>query len=231
VVLNVDDKHLAALADELAGRIGEPGGPGRLLRCSALDADADVCIVRNGGQVALRVAGEKVAEGVPVPTGLQASNLACAAGAALALGVPSSVIAGRLDEVTAVANRLVQAPAASGVVVIDDTFNANPSGARAALSALAAAPGHGRRAVVTPGMVELGARQAADNRAFAADAALLATDLVVVGRTNRRALLAGAGGLRTHWVRHREEAVEWVRTQLGPGDVVLYENDLPDHYP
>jgi len=25
--------------------------------------------------------------------------------------------------------------------------------------------------------------------------------------------------------------VEWVRSQLGPGDAVLYENDLPDHYP
>ena len=29
----------------------------------------------------------------------------------------------------------------------------------------------------------------------------------------------------------RQEAVEWVRSRLGPGDAVLYENDLPDHYP
>jgi hypothetical protein len=25
--------------------------------------------------------------------------------------------------------------------------------------------------------------------------------------------------------------VEWVRANLGEGDAVLYENDLPDHYP
>jgi hypothetical protein len=25
--------------------------------------------------------------------------------------------------------------------------------------------------------------------------------------------------------------VRWVAANLGPGDVVLYENDLPDHYP
>jgi hypothetical protein len=25
--------------------------------------------------------------------------------------------------------------------------------------------------------------------------------------------------------------VAWVREHLGPGDAVLYENDLPDHYP
>ena len=32
-------------------------------------------------------------------------------------------------------------------------------------------------------------------------------------------------------VDHREQAVAWVREHLGPGDAVLYENDLPDHYP
>jgi hypothetical protein len=34
-----------------------------------------------------------------------------------------------------------------------------------------------------------------------------------------------------HLVAHRDEAVAWVRDRLGPGDAVLYENDLPDHYP
>jgi hypothetical protein len=29
----------------------------------------------------------------------------------------------------------------------------------------------------------------------------------------------------------RDEAVSCVRANTGPGDVVLYENDLPDHYP
>jgi hypothetical protein len=28
-----------------------------------------------------------------------------------------------------------------------------------------------------------------------------------------------------------DEAVAWVRHELGPGDAVLYENDLPDHFP
>jgi UDP-N-acetylmuramoyl-tripeptide--D-alanyl-D-alanine ligase len=33
------------------------------------------------------------------------------------------------------------------------------------------------------------------------------------------------------WVADRRRAVAWVRDHLGPGDTVLYENDLPDHYP
>ncbi|MHB1785850.1 MAG: hypothetical protein ACYCS7_06830, partial [Acidimicrobiales bacterium] len=32
-------------------------------------------------------------------------------------------------------------------------------------------------------------------------------------------------------VSDRDEAVSWVRDHLGPGDAVLYENDLPDHFP
>ena len=62
---------------------------------------------------------------------------------------------------------------------------------------------------------------------------------------SRRSLMAGtaslalapgvagaAGGLASvHTVATREEAVAWVRSALGPGDVVLYENDLPDHHP
>ncbi|MGH9149428.1 MAG: glutamate ligase domain-containing protein, partial [Acidimicrobiales bacterium] len=118
--------------------------------------------------------------------------------------------------------------------VIDDTYNANPAGAAAALAALQAhrSPA-GRAVVVTPGMVELGPRQGEENAAFGAAAAAAATDLVVVGRTNRAALVEGASGgqAEVRVVERRADAVAWVRANLGPGDVVLYENDLPDHFP
>jgi hypothetical protein len=29
----------------------------------------------------------------------------------------------------------------------------------------------------------------------------------------------------------RDQGVLWVRDNLGEGDVALFENDLPDHYP
>jgi UDP-N-acetylmuramoyl-tripeptide--D-alanyl-D-alanine ligase len=94
----------------------------------------------------------------------------------------------------------------------------------------------GTSTVVTPGMVELGSRQRAENFRFGAEIAERADHLVVVGRTNRRALMAGAasagaGGVTVTWVADRPQAVAWVREHLGPGDAVLYENDLPDHYP
>ena len=85
-------------------------------------------------------------------------------------------------------------------------------------------------------MVELGARQTDENRSFGAAIATVADEVLIVGRTNRRALLAGVtsvpgSAVGVTLVDHRDQAVAWVRDHLGPGDAVLYENDLPDHYP
>jgi UDP-N-acetylmuramoyl-tripeptide--D-alanyl-D-alanine ligase len=238
VVLPVDDPRLAALAGdaEAAGK--------RVVRCSALDRSADVCVARDpdSGALCVFVNGSPLVEEVAVPPGVQPLNLACAVGAALALGVDSASIATRIADLPSVDHRLLAARSASGATVLDDTYNSNPAGVSAALAALAAtAGGNGARAghrvvVVTPGMVELGVRQYDENRKFAAAVATVADDLVIVGRTNRRALRDGAASagvshLSVRTVGERDEAVEWVRGHLGEGDAVLYENDLPDHYP
>ena len=238
VVLQTDDPRLEALAVAAAGR-----GQG-VTRCSAADTSADVCVVRHPdrhAEVAVWVAGGVLAEGVALPTGVQPSNLACAIGVALVLGVEPSAAVARLGGLTSADHRLQATTGASGVTILDDTYNSNPAGATEALAALADQPGPGdggtgRRVVVTPGMVELGRRQAEENRRFGAAVAVVADHLVVVGRTNRRALLAGAAsvpgsGLTVTLTDHRDGAVAWVREHLGPGDVVVYENDLPDHYP
>jgi UDP-N-acetylmuramoyl-tripeptide--D-alanyl-D-alanine ligase len=80
-------------------------------------------------------------------------------------------------------------------------------------------------------MVELGPEQDEANRAFAAAVAKADAALVVVGWTNRHALVAGAAGGEIVTVRSRAAAREWVRSSLTAGDGVLWENDLPSHYP
>jgi UDP-N-acetylmuramoyl-tripeptide--D-alanyl-D-alanine ligase len=235
-VLNIDDPRLAALAT------GAEERGLRVRRVSESDAGADVRVSESGEGLTLFVDGLERARG---PLGPRPGNVACAVAVALEAGLPLEEIGRRFGSLPGAAHRLEQGTGAGGVVVLDDTYNANPAGARAALRALEAlAPPAGRRVVVTPGMVELGRRQEEENRLFGAAVAAVASDLVVVGRTNRRALLAGAAGalgggdgaapapmLRWQVVRQREQAVDWVRRQLGAGDIVLYENDLPDHYP
>ncbi|HEX3796202.1 MAG TPA: UDP-N-acetylmuramoyl-tripeptide--D-alanyl-D-alanine ligase [Acidimicrobiales bacterium] len=224
VILNVDDLRLSALADQLT----QAGGK-RIIRCSASDPTADVAVIADGARLTVAMGGVVVGD-FALPGSVQPSNLACAWAAASELGVAPDVALARAATMPLVPNRLAYAQAESGVWVLDDTFNSNPAGARAALASLTSLPAEGRRVVVTPGMVELGPRQFEENRAFAQAIALVASDLIIVGRTNRSALRAGASPLVPICVETREEAVGWVRSTLGPGDAVLYENDLPDHY-
>ncbi|MDQ4143038.1 MAG: UDP-N-acetylmuramoyl-tripeptide--D-alanyl-D-alanine ligase [Actinomycetota bacterium] len=121
----------------------------------------------------------------------------------------------------------------SGVTVIDDAYNSNPEGAAAALEVLDAMPGQ-RKIVVTPGIIELGPLQAEANERFGRHAAEVADTLVVVARTNREAIVTGAssngGRGEVITVDSLEEAQGKLQKILKPGDVVLFENDLPDQY-
>ena len=225
VVLNVDNPHLAALADRLAA-----AGTKSVVRCSAVDTAADVCVVAARGVATVHVRGTVVGSDIGLPGSVQPTNLACALAVVLALDVPVEVAISRIAGLPAVPNRLASGEAPSGVWVIDDTFNSNPAGARRALAKLAGLPMAGRRVVITPGMVELGPRQREENRAFAQAVVQMGADLVIVGHTNRRALRSGSSPGEPVLVGTREDAVAWVRATLGPGDAVLYENDLPDHY-
>ena len=230
-VLNADDERLAGLAKllETAGR--------KVVRASGTSPDADVAVLVVPDGIELRVGGRRI--GIAItgssdrPTAL--SNAACAVGVALELGLAPEALLPRLATLPMPPNRLQRYVAERGYVVLDDTFNSNPSGARLALARLGAEAPAGRRVVVTPGMVELGATQDEENAAFSETASPLVSHLVVVSRTNRRALVEGArrvpGGAEIVLVDRLDEAVAWVRKELGPGDAVLYENDLPDHFP
>jgi UDP-N-acetylmuramoyl-tripeptide--D-alanyl-D-alanine ligase len=218
-VIAVDHPLLANLAEDRAGSMD-------IITVSGEGAEASVTVTDG----ILMVRGERVAE---VPSDVFAVNLAVAFGVALALGLEAGDLANRIGDLPRTEHRQTVSESERGFSIIDDTFNSNPAGARSALRRLGGLGGAGRKVVVTPGMIELGPVQFDSNREFASEAAGVADDLVVVGVTNRRALLEGSanGPASVTVVASRAEAVNWVRATLGPGDAVLYENDLPDHYP
>ena len=221
VVVNIDDPVLA----QWPARLGER----RVRTAGSLSPSADVRVVPVEGRWHVWVDGEHVAEVAAVP-GLQPTNVACAIAAALEVGALASELSRRLEGLAPVANRANVVTAGSGVVVVDDTFNANPASARSALAVLESLDLRGRRVVVTPGLIELGTSQGSENEEFAREVARRGFELAVVGRTNRGALTEGFGSAaRTFLVR--DDAVAWVRQTLIAGDGVLYLNDLPDHYP
>ena len=223
VILNIDDERLRHWVDRL-----EASGK-RVVRAGSTSTDAQVRVARDGSQWRIEVEGVEPLHH-PTIVGVQPSNLACAIATAIELGTDPGVVLGRLNAVTSVANRANVVAAPSGVVVIDDTFNANPASAAAALEVLVGLDAAGRRVLVTPGMVELGRDQYGQNLALARRANALGVELVVVGRTNALALSVGYDRPPRRFDR-REQAVAWVRESLVAGDAVLYLNDLPDNYP
>ncbi|MDE3138501.1 MAG: UDP-N-acetylmuramoyl-tripeptide--D-alanyl-D-alanine ligase [Acidobacteriota bacterium] len=220
VVVNVDDERLARWPDRLGGRVRRAG---------STSLEADVRVAELEGRWHVWVDGADVGQMEPV-LGVQPTNVACALAAALEVGLTTEDLTARLAAIGPVANRTAVTTAASGVVVIDDTFNANPASARASLDVLSALAVPGRRVAVTPGLIELGAEQGARNEELARDVHQRGVELVVVARTNLAALTRGYGSAVRRF-RVRDEAVAWVRASLRAGDAVLYLNDLPDQYP
>jgi UDP-N-acetylmuramoyl-tripeptide--D-alanyl-D-alanine ligase len=223
VVLNVDNARLAQWPASLraAGK--------RVIAVGSMSAEAEVRVTLDAHRWTLIVGGVDLG-GLDEIVGVQPTNLACALGAALALGVSTSAMLERVRRVTPVTNRLNVVRADSGVVVIDDTFNANPASARVALKVLSSLDITGRRVVVTPGLVELGEEQNSENLLLAQRVAAVPAELVVVARTNVEAMEAGYEKPVERFDT-RDEATTWIRSSLVSGDAVLYLNDLPDHYP
>jgi UDP-N-acetylmuramoyl-tripeptide--D-alanyl-D-alanine ligase len=92
----------------------------------------------------------------------------------------------------------------------------------------------GRKIVVTPGLVELGDAEYAENEAFGramADAA----DIAILVARNAEAIKKGlldAGFKEDNIIVTGKlaEATAALGKLTKVGDVVLFENDLPDHY-
>ncbi len=160
-------------------------------------------------------------------------NLLTACTLARVLGMDLETIARGIARIKPVEHRLQLLTSPGGVTVIDDAFNANPIGARMALDVLKSFPG--RRIVVTPGFVELGAQETKYNRELGENIAKSADIAILVGKGHTAPI---ASGLRAqgfdetnlHIVASLSESSALLSGMLRPGDVVLYENDLPDNY-
>lgn len=162
-------------------------------------------------------------------------NLLSAAAVGDVLGIDRAKIAAALGRVQAPEHRLAPIEnRQAGIVVIDDAYNSNPEGAAAALEVLRSHEAQ-RRLLITPGMVELGELESKLNERFGEQAAGVCDLVILVGRTRTEPIRAGllAGGMDVegvHVAADLPEATRLLGTLSRPGDVILFENDLPDTY-
>ncbi len=162
-------------------------------------------------------------------------NLLVAAAAAREFGIRLKTVAMAASKMEPVEHRL-ELKRRNGLVVIDDAFNSNPVGAKNAVQVLESFSG-GRKIIITPGMIELGELEEDENRRFGRHIGNAAINLVIlVGEEQTRPILEGirstdnGKGMEVKVVDSLFEANDVLKEYSRDGDVVLYENDLPDTY-
>ncbi|MBY8886170.1 UDP-N-acetylmuramoyl-tripeptide--D-alanyl-D-alanine ligase [Streptomyces sp. PTM05] len=228
-VLNADDPYVRAMANRTKARCVF-FGESREASVRAEDVRLDpkgrgVFTLRTPtgcAPVTLRLYGEH-----------HVSNALAAAAVAGELGMPVEEIASALSEAGSLSRwRMEVTERPDGVTVVNDAYNANPDSMRAALRALVAmgrgsgAEG-GRTFAVLGEMAELGEDSLAEHDAIGRLAVRLnVSKLVAVGGEaaawlDMGAKNEGSWGEESVHVSDAETAIDLLRSQLRPGDVVL----------
>jgi len=231
VILNADDPYVVEMAARATGRVWRVSTEGNP------NADITAHDIRYGpGGTSFNVRDDRSHE-VEIRTLLLGKHnvlnilLGVATGRAMGLRLRQMRPAlGRLQPIEHRLHIRREGP----VTIIDDAFNANPVGARNAVEILGQFRS-GRRIIVTPGMIELGERHREENRLLGKHIAANADLALLVGAEQTRPIWEGltAAGFPDSAiivVPSLFAAQDFLRSYLQPGDVVLYENDLPDQF-
>ncbi len=196
------------------------------VRCGCV---SDVECFEDGTQFTLTFDGQSRRVKTKLLGAHSAYNIALAAEAAYAVGMGLDEIAEAVPEIGYIEHRL-QLIKSGGVNILDDGYNSNVKGARAAIEVLKLFGG--RKIVVTPGLVELGVLEEEEN--FTLGKSLAGLDFVIlVGETLvlpvKRGYAEDGGDEQKIMIKPTLAAAqEELKKILRDGDTVLFLNDLPD---
>jgi UDP-N-acetylmuramoyl-tripeptide--D-alanyl-D-alanine ligase len=220
-VANADDPRVAAIAARFGGRVIRFG------RTAAADVSAHQIVPHaDGSRFVLTAPGGEVPVDLPVSGLHQVDNFLAASAIGIAAGVTASDCAQAAADLRPAEHRGELQRHASGALLLDDAYNANPASVRAALETLAALPGV-RRIAVLGDMLELGAEEERWHRESGSAALGRADLLILVGpRAHWFGEGAVAAGFSAQSVRHvdsAQEAAEMLQGLIASGDVILFK--------
>ncbi|MCR5040639.1 MAG: UDP-N-acetylmuramoyl-tripeptide--D-alanyl-D-alanine ligase [Clostridia bacterium] len=196
---------------------------------------SDVVVTERGTEFTVNVAstGESVRFSTKLLGEAGVINVTGAIAVANNFGIPLDKMKLPVRRIEPVPHRL-QLINRGAVTIIDDAYNSNPAGCRAALNALAMCGGH--KILLTPGMVELGIEQDRLNKAFGSQAAGVCDHIILVGEKQTRpiaegALEAGFDEKKLFIASNLTEAMNFaMAVKTDARKFILLENDLPDNY-
>ncbi|HQR37297.1 MAG TPA: UDP-N-acetylmuramoyl-tripeptide--D-alanyl-D-alanine ligase [Blastocatellia bacterium] len=221
-VLNADDERVARMAT-LRDDIG-------VVRFG-LDADAEVTARDiepeglGGSRFELVTPTGSAPVTLPLVGRHNVMNALAAAGAAVALGLDTGMVADALSNAEPSRMRGQVVRLANGATIIDDSYNSSPRALDAMVATLAAIPAAVRRIVVAGEMLELGSNSAEMHRDAGKAIAAAGIDMLIGVRGDARMMVEGASeagmGESAVFVETPEAAAELVARTVGAGDVVL----------
>ena len=152
---------------------------------------------------------------------------------AIKLGLTKEQIESGVKKIEPIPHRLQILNNNNGTIVIDDAFNSNPVGAKMAIDVLGKFKG--RKIVITPGMVELGTEEKNENRKFGKHMASVVDVAILVGNKRSEPIVEGLrdgkfNDANIYVVADLNAATVKLAEISKVGDVILFENDLPDSY-
>ena len=160
------------------------------------------------------------------------NNILLCVAMAVELGLNIVQISKGIEEITPIEHRLQTIELATGITIVDDSYNSNVEGARLALETLTLFKG--RKIVATQGLVEMGTGQEKANFELGQNIAKVADIAILIGINKeniRLGMLAeGYCDKNIYLVSHLDDAKNLFSAILKKGDVLLLQNDLPDNY-
>ncbi len=231
-IFNYDNEYVRPLADKTKKKTYRYG----IKDTDKLDVYAkDIKVNESGSKFTLVIKNLGEIECKSVLLGIHnISNLLAVASLAYVLGLSLEQIKNGIEKVQAVEHRLNIVPSAAGYIVIDDAFNSNPVGFRAALNVISEFK-KANKIIITPGMVELGAIEEEENYKIGLEISKVCDYVILVGSKItgpiKKGLLDGNFNKdKIFTVKNLNDATSKLVEIAKPGDVVLFENDLPDNY-
>ena len=202
-----------------------------VIDCSTTSERAAVFVDYNNKLHSIYIGGELVGT-VEAPKILQLSiSLSVGVMVALELDVKSYIK--NLGELEKTDHRQTILQGSMGQTIIDNSFNSNPISFISSLETLEDFENEGKKYLITPGMVELGSEQFSYNFEFAHFASEIIDEALIVGFTNKGPLMLAfeENNIPVKYFKNRDLAVSYLNSVVNENDIVLFENDLPDHHP
>lgn len=159
-------------------------------------------------------------------------NILMCVALAIHLGVTAQQIVKGIKDLKPIPHRLELSKTTNNII-LDDSYNASVEGSTVALDVLNSL--NGRKIIITPGLVELGNKEREENINFGKKIAKVADIVVIVNKINFDAINEGLtqenfNEENIYQADTLENAKLLMKDFLQKGDVILFENDLPDNY-